>query len=188
MPVCAQTEGTYEVVHPNQRVTVQKLIPVTAADTSSAATAKAAVATALSASKVKCGPGSQLENVLDATATSSLRVLATRISSSICINNGQRLRITATFEPRQSIQADTLIAPLHAGKPLLMEWKNNLYVLYGVVYDEHRYSDGHRDNVIRELLLIDPRRSYQPRIKTFVRAQDKFADVEGVSSLSVAEH
>lgn len=188
LPLAAQDmPGDVEVVRPNQRVTLPNLPPVTAADASSPAVAKAALAIVLSGLKVKCGPGSQLESVVEATAGPSLRSLAGRISRASCVDNGQLLRVAATFVPSGAIQADSLIASVIGGKPLLVEWKKALFVLNGVVYDEHRHSDGHRDNVIRELLLIDPRYSDERRFVAFVREKDNFAEVEGIASLSVAK-
>jgi hypothetical protein len=188
LPLAAQIiPGDVEVVHANQRVTVPNLPAVAATDASSPAVAKAALAIVLSGLKVKCGADSQLERVVDATVGPSLRTLASRISGASCVDNGQLLRVAATFVPNGAIQADNLIASVIGGKPLLVEWKNALFVLYGVVYDEHRYPDGNRVNAIRELLLIDPRYSDKRRFKAFVREKDNFAEVEGVASVSVTE-
>lgn len=186
-PAAAQEITSAEVDHPNQRVTVSNLAVVKAADASSPAVAKAAFAIVLSGLKVKCDAASQLEGVLEGATGPSLHALASRISGASCATNGQTRRVTATFTPNGAIQADNVIAPLVEGKPLLVEWKNALYVLYGVVYDEHLFSNGSRTNVIRELLLIDPRYSDQRRLAAFERDKDNFAEVEGIASVAVGQ-
>ncbi len=55
---------------------------------------------------------------------------------------------------------------------------------YGVVYDEHLHASGRRDNVIRELLLIDPRYSDRRGFVAFDREHDDFAQVEGIAAVS----
>jgi hypothetical protein len=183
--LAAQDIPGAEVVHPNQRVNVPNLAVVTATDASSPAVARAALAIVLSSSKAKCDPDSQLDAAVDANTGSSLRTLATKISGASCAVNGRTLRVTASFVPNGAIQGDSFIASVIEGKPLLVEWKGALYVLYGVVYDEHLHYSGRRDNVIRELLLIDPRYSGKRRLVAFVRDKDDFAEVVGVASVSV---
>ncbi len=182
--VAAQTDaGTAVAVHPNQRITVPNLSTVSS--TNDGGVARAAVAIVLSGSKVKCDPGSPLEVVLDATAGSSLQAMAGKLAGTSCITNGRAQRVSATFTPNSAIQSDSVIASIMQGRPLLMSWKRTLYVLYGVVYDEHLYSNGSRTNAIRQLLLIDPRYSDQRRFVAFARDKDNFADVEGIAGLSI---
>jgi hypothetical protein len=68
-------------------------------------------------------------------------------------------------------------------KPLLMEWNGTLYVLYGLIYDQHLYSSGRQDNVIREFLLIDPRYRNNKRSVTFEPNKDDFGKVKGIASV-----
>ncbi len=116
----------------------------------------------------------------------SLRALASKISGATCVTSSQTQRITATFTPNGAIQPDSIIAPLLQGRPLLIRWKDALYVLYGVIYDEHVYSDGSRVHAIRELLLVDTRYSDKRHFVAFTREQDNFADVEGIASVGVS--
>ncbi len=183
--LAAQDISDAGVFHPNQRVTVPDLAPVTAPDASASTVAKAAVAILLSASKIQCDPSSHVENVAEEYAGPSLRTLAGKLSGASCTVEGRRIGITATFVPNGEIQGDNLIASLIAGKPLLMAWSTNLYVLYGVVYDETLHSDGSRVNSIRELLLIDPRYSDKRRLVVFRRESDDFTRVEGIAMIGV---
>ena len=185
--VAAQDAPETEIVHPNQRVTVPDLAFVTATDTGSTAIAQAALAIVLSVSKTKCDRGSQINIAVDGTAGTSLRTLAFRLSGASCSVNGSTIRLKAGFTPNEEIRPESLIVPVMQGQPLLFEWKGALYVLYEVVYDEHIFSSGQRDNLIRELLLIDPRYSDQRRFVAFERDKDDFAQVEGIASASVGQ-
>lgn len=97
------------------------------------------------------------------------------------------MRVKANFVPNGAIQGNSIIASMKESKPLLFEWKGALYVLYGVVYDEHLHYSGRQDNVIRQFLLIDPRYSDKRRLVSFEREQDNFAEVEGVAGVSVSQ-
>jgi hypothetical protein len=125
-----------------------------------------------------------LESALEAAAA-SLRMLTSKISGAVCHANDSTVRITATFVPNGAIQGDSIIASVIAGKPLLIQWHGTLYVLYGVVYDEHLRYSGSRTNVIRQLLLIDPRYSDKRHFVAFDRDRNDFADVEGMASVGV---
>ncbi len=173
-----------EVVHPNLRITVPNLPALTAVDQSGTAVAKAGLDIIFSAAKLKCEGSFHLESVMDGYAGPRLRTLTRQIASAPCTVDGRAARVTAWFVPNGEIQADSLIVPLAEGYPLLLRWKDVLYVLYGVVYDEHLRYNGSRDNVIRELLLIDPRYSDERRLVVFRRDKDDFTQVEGIAGIS----
>ncbi len=172
-----------EVVHPNLRVTVNNLSFVKASDESKAAVAKAALAIVLSASNVKCDPASQVNSVLEANAESSLRTLSEKLVAASCLARGGTVHLDAEFTPSGSIQADNIVASIKRHEPLLMRWNGILYVLHGVVYDEHLHNSGRRENVIRQLLLIDPRYADERRFGSFDRPKDDFSQVEGFAKI-----
>ena len=175
--------GGYPVVHPYRRIQISNLAGISSTDTTSPAITKAALAIVISASKVNCEHDSQLESIADANAGASLQTLVTKVAGAFCSENGRRFRVTASFVPNSAIQGNNIIASLKQGQPLLIEWKDVLYVLYGVVYDERIHSSGRQDNFIREFLLIDPRYSDKRRLVTFERDKDNFAEVEGIASI-----
>lgn len=174
-----------EVVHPNLRVAVSNMPSVKVFDQSATAVAKAAVATVLGAVEINCDSGSQLNTVLEANAGAPLQTLAAKLSGASCMTNGNIVHLSASFTPNGSIQADGIIAPIVHGKPLLIRWNDALYVLYGVIYDEHLHNSGKRENVIRQLLLIDPRYTDQRRFVIFDREKNDFAQVEGIAEIRV---
>lgn len=173
-----------EVVHPNVRVSISNMPVVKISDQSSVAVAKAAVAMVLGATKVNCDPASQLNTILEANAEARLQTVAAKLSGASCMANGRIVHLSASFTPSESIQSDGIIAPLLHGKPLLIRWNDALYVLYGVIYDEHVHNSGKRDNVIRRLLLLDPRYADERRFVSFDREKDDFAQVEGFAEIS----
>lgn len=177
--------GGYEIVHPYQRVEIRGLAATAAKDGEAASVAKTAISITLSGSKLKCAPESEVSSVIEANADAPLSTLASKLSGTSCASDGQILKMTATFTPNGAIKANDLVASIKQGQPLIVEWRHSLYVLYGVIYDEHLNSDGSQNNVIRELLLIDPRYSGKQRRITFVRGKDNFDDVAGTLSMLV---
>jgi hypothetical protein len=172
-----------EVVHPNIRVTVPNLLAAKSRDETSGAVAKAAMVTVLSASSVNCDRASQINAVLEANGGAPLQTLAEKLAGTSCMTNGTTTHLSAQFTPSGSIQADGIIAPLLRGKPLLIRWNGMLFVLHGVVYDEHLHNSGKRENVIRQLLLIDPRHSDERRYISFDRQRDDLSQVEGIAEI-----
>jgi hypothetical protein len=65
-------------------------------------------------------------------------------------------------------------------QPALFEWKSQLYVLSGAVYDEKHFDTGGREFVIHKLLLLDTRFTGQLRETSFDRDQDDWKDVQGL--------
>lgn len=171
-----------EVVHPDQQAIIPNLEAITLRDSNSAT---AAVAILLSSSNVKCDSGSEVEGALSGNAEGSLSMLARKIDGTSCGVNGNTLRISASFTPIGEIRANDIVSSIMQKKPLLIRWKEVVYVAYGVVYDQHLFNSGRQDNVIREFLLIDPRFSDSRRLVTFRRQKDDFGQIEGIMSTSL---
>jgi hypothetical protein len=176
----------YPTVHPNQRIEISHLAPVSSVDKDSPSTARAALVTVLSAGKIQCDRDSAFERIADANSRESLATLATKISGATCLVDGRKSSMAVNFVSNANIQGNGIVASLKQGMPLLMEWRSTLYVLYGVVYDERIYSSGRQDNFIREFLLIDPRYSDRQQLATFDRGKDNFTEVTGIASVSLS--
>jgi len=183
----AQEPVPSESVKPDNRVEVPDLPKTVAADNSKAEVAKAAVAIVLAAYDVKCELNSQVNSVIDDRTASSLRSLSGKVEGATCEQDGHLLKLTSTFVANTAIQADELIHALDEDNAMLIRWKGDLYVLWGALYDVRIYSDGRRFNIIRELLLIDPRYSDERRFVSYKRDKATFADIEGVAFVGVAE-
>ena len=181
----AQEVPDNEVFHPNQRVIVANLPLVTAKESSASASAKAAVAIVLSSAKIKCDPRSQVESVIESNAGTSLNALISKVDGATCSSDGQSQKVNASFIPNGSIVGNNVIASILQQKPLLMQWRGAVYVLYGVVYDQHLHQSGLQDNVIREFLLLDPRYRGNRRFIVFDSKANDFREVEGVATVSV---
>ena len=179
----AQSQGTSEYVNPNLRVEVPGL-STTAAEPGTSV-APAALHIVLKAQNIHCDRYSEVETAIKSVSGNPLKELVGRISGTSCATGTGTIRVAVSFVPNSSIRADDLIAGLQAYKPQLINYQNNLYVLYGAVYDEHVYSDGTRMNVIRELLLLDPRYRGKKRAVVFVRDKDDFKQIEGVATIGI---
>jgi hypothetical protein len=91
--------------------------------------------------------------------------------------------LAARFIPNSGIRGDDLIAALIRHTPLLVQYKSSVLVLYGAIFDEHLRSDGSRDNVVRKLLMLDPRHQDRGRWVSFLRDKDDWNQVAGVVSI-----
>jgi hypothetical protein len=173
-----------ETIHPNQRITVS-VADTYALDSSNTAVANAALGIVLSSSNLKCEAGSQLQSIIESYAQSALEALSKKISGTTCLKNGAVEHLETAFMPNGAIRPEQIISPLIEGDPLLLKWKGTFFVLYGVVYDEHVHRSGGRNNVIRELLLIDPRYQDNRRFVVFDREKNNFGEVEGMVKLTL---
>ena len=179
----AQADPDVETVHPGLRVEVQGLPALVATDVNASSISKA-VSIALSGLKLSCAPDSEVEKVIESSDGSSLATLVSRISGTTCTSKWQTHKMVAMYVPNGEIQGDALIASIMQGKPLVLEKPGGVYVLYGAIYDEHLHLSGRRDNVIRQLLLIDPRYSDHRRFTSFVRGKDEFSGITGVANIT----
>jgi hypothetical protein len=96
-----------------------------------------------------------------------------------------RLKSPHVLRSERCDQGNDIIVSLRQDRLMLLEWRSILYVLYGVVYDEHLYSSGRQDNIVREFLLIDARYSDKRRLIAFERDKDHFAEVAGIASIGI---
>jgi hypothetical protein len=174
------------VFRPNQEVRVSSLPLRTAQSTRSGATLVAALETIFHDPEVCCGKNSALEHAVLSADPLSLKVLSTKLRGRHILGDGRPIIVTAEYLPPNSINPDQMIASLMHNQPLLMEWNSHLYVLYGVIFDETLYYSGHRDFVIRKLLLLDTRFSNTRREAFFDRQRDDWTKVQGLLMLRAA--
>lgn len=180
----AQNDASDPVLwfHPNQEVRVHDLPKLTAPDSS------AVLATALEMifrdKAVCCGKDSTLEDAIP-LPPASLKELSAKLQGRYRLNNGQPIVVNAEYLPQSSINSGLIIGELLDQRASLIEWKSNLYVLYGAIFNDTRYSTGRRQYAIVKLLLLDPRFSDQRREAEFNRETDDWAKVQGALTLSV---
>ena len=180
-PVYCQDAVPAEVVHPNQRVEVSNLAPLSTPEGTS--TAQVGMQIVLAAQNVHCDKRSEAEAAAQTVTNNSLKDLVRRVSGANCVTERGPLKLAATFVPNSAIQGDDLIAALMHHKPQLIQYRGAVMVLYGVIFDEHLRSDGSRTNIVRTFLMLDPRYQDARRWVVFVRDKDAFSQVDGVGSI-----
>jgi hypothetical protein len=88
--------------------------------------------------------------------------------------------------PEATRNPGAVVSALSNKRALLLMWKSHLYVLYGALFDEARYTDGTLAETINQLFLLDPRYSDSRREVSFTRDKDDWNQVEGLLLLSVS--
>jgi hypothetical protein len=139
---------------------------------------------------VCCGKDSALEDVaLYATLSApfSLRELSTRLQGRHLLSDGQPILVNAEYLSHDSISPALIINTLTEQHAQLIQWKSQVYVLYGALFDETRDSQsGVRAYAIRKLFLLDLRFSDQRREAVFDRETDDWGQMEGLLMVGFA--
>ena len=78
-----------------------------------------------------------------------------------------------------------IVSALMAHEPMLLDWNSHVFVLNGALFDERVYSDGHRDYIIRKLLLLDPAAGGNGQT-AFDMQTDDWAQLKGFLALRIA--
>jgi len=96
------------------------------------------------------------------------------------------INVRVEYLPQSSLSARVLVNSLTDQKPMLIEWKSRVYVLYGAVYDETRiYDPDGWQFTIRKLLLLDVRFSDRRKEVEFNSETDDWKTIQGLLTLSV---
>jgi hypothetical protein len=183
-----QDYGTIlSAVHPDQQAIVESVHLQPAIANDSNAAVAAALATVINDPKVCCSENSSLGTAPVTDDRVSLHDLANKVGGRHVLSDGETLNVTANYIPATTLSSDQIILPLMKQQPILMAWKSHLYVLYGAVYDDKVYTDGHHEYVIHKLLLLDPSAAAPNRQAAFDRQKDDWSQVEGLLLLKVAK-
>lgn len=172
------------VFHPNQEVQVRSLRVRVASSADATAVLAAAVETTLNDLELCCRKNSALQDALQSANPLSLKDVSAKLDGRHLLSDGRPFSITAEYLAPDSINPDQIIASLSTDHALLMEWKSQLYVLYGAIFDETLDYSGERQYVIHKLLLLDLRPSGRRRESVFNRETDNWKDVQGLLRLS----
>lgn len=171
--------------HPKQEVRVTNLPALAASSTDPSAVLATALETVLHDQAVCCGKDSALENAVLAGPL-SLKELGARLQGRHLLSDGRPIVVSAEYVPQSSVNSGRIIGALLEQHAPLIEWKSHVYVLYGAIFNETRYSSGMRQYAILSLLLIDPRFSDQRRENEFNRQTDDWGKVQGFLMLAIA--
>ncbi len=172
-----------QVAYPPQEVDVGNLPLIRAESTSGSDVLAASVATVLHNEVLCCGRNSALRDTVLSSDPSSLKEVASTLQGKHLLSDGRSFTMMAEFWPAASVNSDQIINALMNQHALVMEWNSHIYVVYGVIFNESVSYNGaatQKNNVIQELLLIDPRYSDARRNAFFDRSTDRWDDVQGL--------
>ena len=133
--VSVQAQNVPSAILPNQKALVVKLPSLTAPSTDPSAVLATSLETIIQDKDVCCGKDSGLEDAV-LSAPSSLKELSAKVQGRHVVGDGRSVMVRAEYFPQNSIDGNVMIKALIDQQPMLIEWKNRVYVLYGAVFDE----------------------------------------------------
>jgi len=177
--------GGWVLTRPNQEVRVAPLPALVADSKNGSDVMLASVAIAVMDPAVCCGRKSALEDQAALAEGSSLKELGEKLRGKHYLDSGETIFVADQYWSGAAANAGSIVASLAMQHPLLMDWDGHIYVVYGAVFDEYRYSDGVISDVIKKLLLVDTRFSGKRRYVAFDRQTDDWGKVTGLLQLTV---
>lgn len=135
---------------------------------------------------VCCAKDSALEDSLERADPRSLKDVASKLQGRQLLSDGRPIQVTAEYFEPAAINAGVIIGTLAGKHVFLLEWNADLYVCYGVIYDQLYDDNGGLEYSIRKILLPDVRYSGSRRWAVFDRATDDWTKVQGMLRLTVA--
>lgn len=177
------TSSAAAVFLPNQVVRIANLPSLTAPSSNPTAVLATTLEIVIHDKDVCCGKDSGLEDAV--LSASSLKDLSAKIQGRHVLGDGLSINVRAEYLPPSSLGAPLLVSTLMNQKPMLLEWKSRVYVVYGAVYDETRiYDPDGWQFVIHKLLLLDVRFSDHRREVEFNSESDDWNTIQGVLTVS----
>jgi hypothetical protein len=167
-------------VHPNQEVRVSDLPSLAAPSPDTSALLTTALDTVFHDKAICCAKSSALESA--AIGSRSLKDLSSALQGGRFWSD-HPLKIHANYVAPGPIDPGLIIATLLDRHAAIIEWKSNIFIVYGAIYDESLHYSGRRQYAIRKFLLLDPRFSDQRRETEFKRDKDDWGKVQGVLTL-----
>ena len=166
---------------PNQELRVGALPRLTAVDSSGIIAT--ALETVLHDRAVCCGKSSALEDAVQSDPQ-SLKEVSLKLQGRHRLNDGRTIVVHAEYVSGSWITPGLIVGALLDQHALLVEWRSQVYVVNGAIFDDTRYSSGMRRYTIHRLLLLDPRFSDQRREIQFNRDADDWGQVQGFLTLA----
>ncbi|HXY03168.1 MAG TPA: hypothetical protein VEI49_06285 [Terriglobales bacterium] len=173
------------LTRPNREVRVALLPPAASASKDPTDILEASVEMAVMDPAVCCGRKSALEDEAALTEPTSVKQLGEKLRGKHHLDSGEAATVVDQYWPGSSVSAENIVGCLSQQHPLLMEWNEHVYVVYGAVFDEYAYSSGAVMDVIKKLLLLDLRYSGKRRYVSFDRQADDWSKVTGLLALSI---
>jgi hypothetical protein len=114
------------------------------------------------------------------TTLPPLEALRKSVEGDYALGNGRRFRISLTAAFGAPKAADPLAVDLAAGRPLIVIYKGQPLLLFGMTYDEHIINNLRKELWIKELRLVNPaaKPGSPERTLTIKREEGTASDVE----------
>jgi hypothetical protein len=142
------------------------------------------LATALAMSfhdkEVCCERSSALEDRLPQTDPVSLKEVAEKLQGKQLLSDGRPILVTAEYFSPGAINSWQVIDSILGKRAPILEWRSQVYVVAGAIFDETVQVDGARQFAIRKLLLLDTRFSDSRRKMTIACGSDEWNEVQGM--------
>jgi hypothetical protein len=144
----------------------------------------AAVATTLAQQQIQLPPRDWSLKLAGGDACLSmlppLEALRKSVEGNYSLGNGLRIRIALTAAQGAPNAADPLAVDLTAGRALIVIYKGQPLLLYGMTYDEHIINNLRKELWIKELRLVNPAAKVgsPERTVTIKREEGTASDIE----------
>ena len=135
---------------------------------------------------VCCGRDSALGDSAEKANPLSLKDVVSKLQGRHLLSDGRPIMVTAEYFEPAAINSGMLIGTLRDKHALLLQWNAQVYVCYGVIYDELYDENDGLQYSIRSFLLMDTRYSDSRREVVFNRQTDDWSTVQGMLRVTVA--
>lgn len=181
-----ETPG-WQVYRPNQEIRVPELPALMARTHDPSDVLLTSLDIVFHDPSICCGKDSALADRAGGANPLSLKEIAAKVRGRQLLSDGRPVMITADFVPTTPTVDISwqIVGRLRDKQALLLVWNDQLYVLYGAVFDEVMSDDGSRAFMIHKLLLLDTRYSGSRREVTFNRESDDWSAVQGMLRVTV---
>ena len=113
--------------------------------------------------------------------------LKKQIDGEYVLADHRRVRIEVKYRESLPETTDALILPMALGRPYMIWWKGQPYLVKGATWDEFIYQTGQKLVEIKTLKLIDPAQSGAKREVVFDRTVDDTHDLSAMFDAVVTE-
>lgn len=117
----------------------------------------------------------------------SMEDLKRRIDGEYILGDKRKVRLEVRYRESLPETTDALLLPLALGRPYLMWWKGQPYLVKGATWDEFLYQTGQKLVEIRTLKMINTLESGAKRDVIFDREKDDTNDLSPMFDVVVTE-
>ena len=113
--------------------------------------------------------------------------LKKQIDGEYVLADGRKVRIEIRYRESLPETTDALILPMAQGRPYMIWWKNQPYLVKGATWDELIYQTGQKMVQIKTLMLINTLEKGTKRDVTFDRTTDDSNELNAIFDAVVIE-